>query len=243
MTLDDCRRIAELAAPGPAGEALRMLVAALDAQEVAHRGALESMTRLLMDSRSHARLALADARRRGDEARRIVDAAELACGLLWMHHGPQDKAAAAYEALRTAIGGPGSPGLRRSIERAMAAAVSQWPRKHRYLSGTDLRRAAMRVAKRAQRAWRARDDKPERVARLVRAVDAVKINLQLGMRLRAFRSFAQFEALARVAADLGRQAGGWHRQLNPKGQNRAAPPPPERAQTLSTCAASAGANA
>lgn len=101
-------------------------------------------------------------------------------------------------------------------------AVMRFSRAHKYVFGTDLRAAAMKVVKRAQRAWRNREDQARCITRLVRAVDDLKIHLQLGMRIKAFRSFAQFEALARLAADLGRQAGGWQRQhpQHPKSPNR-----------------------
>jgi hypothetical protein len=119
-------------------------------------------------------------------------------------------------------------------------AVMRFSRAHKYVFGTDLRKAAMKVVKRAQRAWRNRDDQAGSIAKLVRAVDNLKIHLQLGMRIKAFRSFAQFEALARLASDLGRQAGGWQRQhqQHPKSQNRMPPSACECAQILSTCAAS-----
>lgn len=134
-----------------------------------------------------------------------------------------------------------TPPIVRLAERLLVdveLAVSKWPRAHRYLSGADLRRAAMRVAKRSLRAWRAKADKAERVERLADAVATLKICLQVGMRIKAFRSFAQFEALARLASDLGRQVGGWLRHLqHPNGQNRGADAPSERAKTLSTHAA------
>jgi hypothetical protein len=47
---------------------------------------------------------------------------------------------------------------------------------------------------------------------LVWAIDTLKIQLQLCSRLQAFASFGQFEALARLAYQLGRQAGGWLKQ-------------------------------
>ena len=64
------------------------------------------------------------------------------------------------------------------------------------------------------------------------------MELQLGQRLQAYKSFGQFEALTRVARELGKQAGGWNRQQHPKGQNAAATRQPQRAQILSTPAAS-----
>jgi hypothetical protein len=53
--------------------------------------------------------------------RKIEEAAELAYGLLWMIDERSPKVLAASRALRDALGGPSSPGMRRSIERAIAA--------------------------------------------------------------------------------------------------------------------------
>jgi hypothetical protein len=122
-------------------------------------------------------------------------------------------------------------------------AVRRFVRYHRYALGADLRRQAAEVRRLVDRAWR---DKPRQLhwtTELVWAIDELKLSLQLGSQLRAFASFGQFEGLIRTTEDLGRQAGGWKRQQqHPKGQN---PPPssgPERAQILSTRAASSGAN-
>lgn len=52
---------------------------------------------------------------------RLQHAAELACGLLWMAGDRSDKTKGAYEALRDALGGPGSDGLKRSIKAAIDA--------------------------------------------------------------------------------------------------------------------------
>lgn len=57
---------------------------------------------------------------------KMEEAAELACGLLWMMESREDvgrgrKAQAAFEALRDALGGPGSKGLGKAIKRAIDA--------------------------------------------------------------------------------------------------------------------------
>jgi hypothetical protein len=124
-------------------------------------------------------------------------------------------------------------------------AVHGFPRYHKYALGADLRRQAMQLVVLCNRAWRDRGGVVHWVNRLVWAIDEIKIALQLGSQIRAFRSFGVFEQLIRTAEDLGRQAGGWKRQLmqHPKGQNPAASSRPERAQTLSARAASADAGA
>ena len=124
-------------------------------------------------------------------------------------------------------------------------AVRGFPRYHKYALGADLRAQAMQLAVLCDRAWRDRGGVVHWVNRLVWAIDEIKIALQLGSEIRAFRSFAVFEQLIRTAEDLGRQAGGWKRQLkHPKGQNPTANARPERAQILSaqTASANAGAN-
>ena len=124
-------------------------------------------------------------------------------------------------------------------------AVRGFPRYSKHSLGADLRRTAMEVAQFAHRAWRERKRASEWTEQLVWKIDQLKISLQLGKRLRAFKSLAQFEALARVAHELGKQAGGWHRQqsrLHPTGQNPSSTATSERAQTLSTRVASTEVN-
>jgi hypothetical protein len=71
------------------------------------------------------------------------------------------------------------------------------------------------------------------VSELVWAVDELKLSLQLGSQLKAFKNFSQFERLIRAAEEVGRSAGGWKRQLHRKGQNSGTAPGRERAQILS----------
>ncbi len=113
--------------------------------------------------------------------------------------------------------------------------VCKFTRYHKYTVGTELRRRAWNVAEVAQRAWRDRDNRGQWTSALVWAVDDLKLGLQLAKQINAFPSFPKFEELARLAADLGRQVGGWHRQLHPNGQNAVRPQAPlQRPSTLST---------
>jgi len=123
------------------------------------------------------------------------------------------------------------------IERA----VHRFSRSHKYPYGMELRALAMKVAKLAHRAWRDRAHQMMWIEKLNWAIDDLKLSLQLGCKVRAFQSFAVFEELARLAADLGRQIGGWHRKQHPKSQNDRRTALDQRAQTLSSRAASAEA--
>jgi hypothetical protein len=55
--------------------------------------------------------------------------------------------------------------------------------------------------------------------RLALGVDDLKLTLQLAQQVKAFVSFEQFELLARTAAELGRQCGGWLKRQRENGQN------------------------
>lgn len=120
-----------------------------------------------------------------------------------------------------------------SIEEA----VTRFPRRHRYTLGSDLRERAMAVARATHMAWRDQAGRPQRVRDLALAIDDLKLTLQLGKEVNAFVSFGQFEALARLVNELGRQCGGWLKQLRSQGQN-AADHTPQRAPILSSRAAS-----
>jgi len=128
------------------------------------------------------------------------------------------------------------------LQLAIESAVRAMARFHKYHVGSDLRRAAADAVKLCNRAWRDRTNQAHWVGKLVWAIDELKLTLQMGSGLRAFRSFGEFESLIRMAEDFGRQAGGWKRQLH-QGQNASAITPEQRAQTLSTRVASAPAGA
>ncbi|WP_223571772.1 four helix bundle protein [Xanthomonas citri] len=122
--------------------------------------------------------------------------------------------------------------------------VRRFVRYHRYAIGTDLRKQAMTVYRNANRAWRDRENQARWVRQLVWDIDELKQHLQTAKLLNACSSFRQFEMLARLAEQLGAQAGGWHRQQQtPKVQNAHVREGfAQRDQKLSTHAASAGAN-
>lgn len=133
------------------------------------------------------------------------------------------------------------PPIAKVAMRVLAAiedATSRFPRRHRYVLGSDLRNQAMEVARAAHRAWRAGRDPLPQVIELAEAIDNLKLSLQLGDAVHAFRSKAEFEAIARLVSGLGQQCGGWQRNLRNKGQNVPGNPPAQRAQTLSVQPAS-----
>ena len=119
-------------------------------------------------------------------------------------------------------------------------AVSRFPRRHRYTLGADLRAQAMQVARCVHLAWRDQYGRTRRVQDLACAIDDLKLTLQLGQAVTAFQSFGQFESIARLVNDLGRQCGGWLKQLRSKGQNGPGLPRDQRAPILSSRATPQG---
>jgi hypothetical protein len=113
-------------------------------------------------------------------------------------------------------------------------AVRRFPRYHKYSIGADLRAYAMQVARCVHKAWRDPNQRLARVEELCSAVDDLKISMQLGKAVKAFGSFAEFEALAKMVNELGQQSGGWLKKLQSSGQNAKDRDPSQRAQTLST---------
>lgn len=129
-----------------------------------------------------------------------------------------------------------SPPIVKLSERVLLEieiAVRGFPRYHKYAVGAELRQQARGVARAAHRSWRDRARQGEWIGRLVFIVDDLKLSLQLAKQVQAFKSFAQFEALARLVSDLGRQCGGWQKQ-HQRSQNQQAESSAGRAQILST---------
>lgn len=120
-------------------------------------------------------------------------------------------------------------------------AVKTFPRFHKYAIGAELRARARSTAQAACRAWRDVNQRTARLRGLEVSIDDLKLELQTAHRLKAFRSFAQFEPIARNVSNLGRQFGAWQRQ-HLKSQNSQARSPAERAQILSARDASQGAS-
>lgn len=132
------------------------------------------------------------------------------------------------------------PEIAKTAMRVLAAverSVLRFGRAHRYTLGADLRQQAMAVARIAHLAWRQRGRQLQIVRELSTAIDNLKLTLQLGQMVDAFRSFREFEALARIVNDLGRQCGGWLKALHSMGQNQPGKSPAERAPILSSQAA------
>lgn len=85
-------------------------------------------------------------------------------------------------------------------------AVRGFARYHKYTLGSELRTQAMTIVRLCHRAWRERARRVHWLNELVWAIDELKLSLQMGSQLHAFKSFAQFEQLIRLAEDIGRQA-------------------------------------
>lgn len=130
----------------------------------------------------------------------------------------------------------------RELERKVRLAVMRMARAHKYDVGAELASDARAVRRAAMRAWMAKGPREALVQVLSDAVDEFKLTMQLAQDVRAFGSFGQFEEIARTASSLGRQVGGWLKQLHLKGQNPSAGEPAGRAPILSSRTASCEAH-
>jgi hypothetical protein len=132
------------------------------------------------------------------------------------------------------------PKIVKDAERLMCdieLAVRTFPRYHKYAIGSELREQARNVTRLAHRTWRDRARQPEWSGKLAFAIDDLKFSLQLGKDVHAFKSFRQFEAIARLAAEVGQQCGGWRKEII-KGQNARTSSSAQRPQILSSQVAS-----
>jgi hypothetical protein len=129
------------------------------------------------------------------------------------------------------------------VRMAVEQAVKRFKVCDRHHSGADLRRDARLSVRLVRKAWLS--STPHRRRELARefsdAVDDLKDSMQLAKDVGAFRSFGEFEALARLVTSLGQQCGGWLKELYSKGQNGQAASPAQRAPTLSSRTAPQGA--
>lgn len=92
-----------------------------------------------------------------------------------------------------------------------------FPRYHKYTLGSEPRCQAREVCGLIMRAA----DQSGWLQRLVMAVDDLKLAVQLAKELEAFRSFKEFQAIAKLAVAVGKQSVGWHKRLaRDNGQNR-----------------------
>lgn len=133
------------------------------------------------------------------------------------------------------------PPIVRQAQRVRAEieiSVRRMARLDKYSVGAELRDQARQCVRLAQKAWRQPTQQRQHVRALVEAVDELKLALQLGMDVSAFRSMEEFEALGRAVVDLGRQSGGWLKSLQTMGQSAPArTAPAQRAPILSSRAA------
>ncbi|MBQ1784556.1 MAG: four helix bundle protein [Gammaproteobacteria bacterium] len=96
---------------------------------------------------------------------------------------------------------------------AVEDAVRHFPRYHKYTLCHEMRQQAMQVCRLISRASRSVEQRASYVGQLAEAMDDLKLQIQLAKRLRVFRHFAEFEALATLAVAVGKQCGGWKRHM------------------------------
>lgn len=133
--------------------------------------------------------------------------------------------------------------LAQRVRVALYQAVKAFPRSDKYGIGADLNRDARDVVRKIRKAWLQSDPRRRRalIQQVSDAIDELKDSMQLAGDLPVFRSSEEFAAIARLVEELGNQCGGWLKDRTDTGQNGRAASPVQRAQTLSSPAASLGA--
>ncbi len=91
--------------------------------------------------------------------------------------------------------------------------VRHFPRYHKYTLGSELRTQVFKINQLLARAWQYKEQTQYYLQRVIRAIDDLKIQLQLAKELQVFRNFAEFQRLAELTISLGKQSGGWLRRL------------------------------
>jgi hypothetical protein len=91
--------------------------------------------------------------------------------------------------------------------------VRHFPRYHKYTLGSELRSQVFKINQLIARAWQYKEQTTYYLKRVIRAIDDLKIQLQLAKELQVFRNFTEFQRLAELSLSLGKQSGGWQRRL------------------------------
>ncbi len=100
-----------------------------------------------------------------------------------------------------------APPISRLSERVLVDienAVMRFSRARKYTVGTDLRVQAMAVARCIQKAWTDPEHRLDHVRNLCTAIDDLKITMKLAEQIKAFGSFPEFEAVARLIHEIYR---------------------------------------
>lgn len=95
--------------------------------------------------------------------------------------------------------------------------VRGFARHHKYTIGTEIRKQAMKAWRMVHRAHFDQTAQARVMEQLVWTVDDYKLSLQMAKEIKAFQNFSQFEAVALLAVQIGKQCGGWHRQTRSRG--------------------------
>jgi hypothetical protein len=124
----------------------------------------------------------------------------------------------------------------RQLVLLLEQAVMRFGRYHKYGVGADLRQQAMACWRCVHRACHGgRSAQAQHVHALAAAVDELKLTLQLAHAVGAFANAKVFEQAVALVVSVGKQCGGWQRELGrhntpARGPQAHAPAPGPNAQ-------------
>ena len=133
--------------------------------------------------------------------------------------------------------------------REVVSVCADFPQRLKFILSERLVELALDSLLRAQEAARSGKKRPERqfplVVSLIDCNDRLQALLDTAFGLKCFSSSGRYEEVIRLAADVGKQAEGWKKQISsalPGKQNPVASSRLEGLGALSTCVASAEVN-
>lgn len=113
----------------------------------------------------------------------------------------------------------------RQLVLLLEQAVMRFSRYHKYGVGADLRQQAMMCWRWVHRACHdGGAAQAQHVQALVWAVDELKLTLQLAHAVGAFGNAQVFGQAVELVVSVGKQCGGWHREVVSRGKRSVAAP-------------------
>lgn len=94
---------------------------------------------------------------------------------------------------------------------AIEKIVRDFPRYHKYTFGARLRETSLEVVLLIGRAYRKGPDRLPLVAELCERVEEMKLLVNVGREIQAFRSFKQYAQVMEQVVNIARQAEGWRK--------------------------------
>jgi len=92
--------------------------------------------------------------------------------------------------------------------------VMCFPRYHKYVIGSEIRKCAMDICREINRAYKDKESKQDCVKKVNLLVDDLKVLLYISKEIKAFKNFVEFKEVSDILNSIGKQSGMWLKNLN-----------------------------